>query len=59
MATTIFNYKDLRAKLVAMKDKIYGLKLEIEKMGSIKEISSKSSPNRNYNYELSIKNYFS
>ena len=56
----IFNYKDLNAKFVAMKDETYELKLEIKSLKEgIEKINSKSSPDKNYNQELNIKNSFS
>ena len=49
----IFNYEDLNAKFVTMKDEIYGLKLEIKSLkDGIEKINSKSSPDRNYNLEF-------
>ena len=56
----IFDYKDLNAKFVAMKDETYELKLEIKSLKEgIEKINSKSSPDKNYNQELNIKNSFS
>ena len=55
----IFDYKDLNAKFVAMKNEIYELKLEIKSLkGGIEKINSKSSPEKNYDHELNIKNSF-
>ena len=46
----IFDYKDLNAKFVAMKDEIYDLKLEIKKLKEgIEKMNLKSSSNKNYN----------
>ena len=46
----IFDYKDLNAKFVAMKDEIYDLKLEIKKLKKgIEKMNLKSSSNKNYN----------
>ena len=46
----IFYYKDLNAKIVAIKDETYELKLEVKylKEGTEK-INLKSSPDENYN----------
>ena len=55
----IFDYKDLNAKFVAMKNEIYELKLEIKSLkGGVEKINSKSSPEKNYDHELNIKNSF-
>ena len=54
----IFNYKDLNAKFVAMKDETYELKLEIKSLKEdIEKINSKASPDKNYYQELNIKNF--
>ena len=46
----IFDYKDLNAKFVAMKDEIYDLKLEIKKLKEgIEKMNLKWSSNKNYN----------
>ena len=55
----IFDYKDLNAKFVAMKDEICGLKLEIKSLKEcIEKINSKPSPGRNYNQELNKNSFF-
>ena len=47
--------KNLNAKFVAMKDKIYELKLEVKSLKEgIEKIDSKSSPDKNYKQELNI-----
>ena len=46
----IFDYKNLHATFVAMKNEIYKLKLKIKSLKEgIEKINSKSSPEKNYN----------
>ena len=55
----LIDYKDLNAQFVTVKNEIYELKLEIKSLKeAIEKINSKSSPGKNYNKELNIKNSF-
>ena len=55
----LIDYKDLNAQFVTVKNEIYELKLEIKSLKEgIEKINSKSSPDKDYNRELNIKNAF-
>ena len=55
----LIDYKDLNAQFVTMKNEIYEFKLEIKSLKEgIEKINSKSSPDKDYNRELNIKNAF-